>query len=209
LPTAQTFVEVYGQSADVGAFVADFAPGAQCDATSSCTSFSDVSGTQPEALTFTPRVGRDYYLIVDGPAEAAFNVALHCSTGSTCRPARAIAAGQTIVSDNMAGRPGVTNAQITYFCQGGSHTAPETSFLFTPATSGSYRIDLTNQSASLTLFVVDGPDCNTTCSSAATCSRSPAGGDESCTLSGEAHKSYFIVVDGFNPGTFTLGVTRL
>ncbi|HEY6561686.1 MAG TPA: hypothetical protein VI072_30660 [Polyangiaceae bacterium] len=210
LANAQMFLEIYGLSDNLAAFAVETGSGESCDATTGCISHADDAiGSEPEALAFTTRADRDYYVIVDGHAAAGFNVALHCSTSSTCRPARAIRAGQSINASNVAGPPNVTTSQSIYTCTGGtSFGGPEASFSFTPVVSGTYRIDLTNFNTNLQLFVVDTPNCNTTCSSAATCTRNAASADENCVLTAEAHKTYFIVVEGFGSATFTLAVTQ-
>jgi hypothetical protein len=210
IANAQTFIQIYGLSDNLGAFAIETRSGEACDATTGCISHADESiGSDPEALAFTARADRDYYVIVDGSAAATFNVALHCSTNSTCRPARAIRAGQSINASNISGPLNVTTSQNTYTCTGAtSFGAPEASFAFTPVVSGTYRVDLTNFNSNLQMFVVDAPNCNTTCSTAATCTRNASSADENCVLTAEAHKTYFIVVDGFGSATFTLAVTQ-
>jgi hypothetical protein len=207
---ADVFLSLYGLDADVEAFVVEVLPGAQCDATNSCIGHSDAySSAEPEALAFTAAAGRDYFVIVDGPQAANFNIALHCSTSSNCRPARAIQAGQTIVASNALGQPNVTDNQLSYSCSAQGREEPEASFMFTPVVAGTYRIDVTGLTTNLDLFILDAPNCNGTCSGAATCASSPASGDETCTLIAQAHKSYFIVIDGYGISTFTLSVTAL
>jgi hypothetical protein len=61
----------------------------------------------------------------------------------------------------------------------------------------------------LDLFVIDAPNCNTTCSAAATCVGSPAAQPEYCTVAAQAHATYFIVVDGDGVSNFTLSLTAI
>ena len=210
LAGADAFLGIYGLDGDLGAFVVEVISSAQCNATNSCISHSDASnGTEPEALAFPTGAGRDYFLIVDGPAAATFNITLHCSTNSTCRPARAIQAGQSIVSSNALGLANVTQNQLNYSCGSGQHSSPEAAFMFTPVVSGSYQIDLTGLGTNLDLFVVRAPNCNTTCLNSNTGSTGPSSGNESITFAAEAHTTYFIIVDGYGISTFNLSVTAL
>ena len=70
LQQQDVFLELYGLSADQDVMLIDVAAGAQCNATTSCTAagakFIGTAG--PEAVGFRSVPGRDYYIVVDGPA---------------------------------------------------------------------------------------------------------------------------------------------
>jgi len=209
--TGQTvFVELYGLSGDLALSLTDVAAGAQCDAAGACARIADDSaGTGAELLSFVPAAGRDYFLIVDGAAAADYALSVQCSPASGCSPAQTIEAGQTINASNAMGSPNVTNVLSSWSCAFGSHSAPEAAFMFTPTVTADYRVAAQNLTTNLDLFVVAAPTCNSTCATALSRSAGPSAQDEILTFRFTAGTTYYIVVDGYGVGTFTLSVTQL
>jgi hypothetical protein len=204
------FVELYETGSDLSVFVIDVTAGEPCDAANAClVAGAAASGNLPEAVAFTRAAGHEYYVVVDGSDSASFALSVQCSTVGGCSPARAIQAGQTLSASNELGSgPNVTQKLETYSCAGGAHTAPEAAFMFTPTLTASYRIDLTNFSSNLNLFVVAAPNCSSLCLSPTSASTGP-GGTESVVLDASAGTTYYIVVDGFATSVFDLTVTEL
>jgi len=206
----QVFVELYGLSADLGLFLTDVPADSACDSSSGCREAADLAtGSDPEALSFSTVAGRDYFLIVDGPTAANFSISVQCTTDSGCAPARAIQAGQSIDASNAMGEANVTNNLVRYSCASGDRTFPEAAFVFTPPSAGDYTVSLRNQTTNFDLFVVAAPNCSATCLHGTARSISPSGQDEALTFSAAADRSYYIVVDGYGNGSFTLAVTAL
>jgi hypothetical protein len=206
----RVFVELYGLGDNLGLFLADAATGAQCVGATGCIAAADdAMGTSPEALSFSPIAGRDYFLIVDGARAAGYSISVQCSSGTGCSPARAIEAGQTIDTSNTAGPLNVTSNITSYSCGGSDLTAPEAAFMFTPVSSGDYRVTVDNPTTNLQLFILAAPNCNSTCLHATSRSTNPASQNEAVTITATANRTYYIVVDGYGVGNFRLGVTAL
>ena len=179
----QVFVELYGLGGNLGLFLADVAAGAQCGGGSACSAAADdAMGTGPEALSFSPTAGRDYFLIVDGAAAAGYSISVQCSSGVGCSPARAIEAGQSIATSNTLGFPNVTSNITSYSCGGSDLAAPEAAFMFTPVANGDYRVTVQNPTTNLNLFILAAPNCNSTCLHPTARSTNPSGQDEAVTI---------------------------
>jgi hypothetical protein len=203
----QVFLQIFGLDGNLGLFVVDVPAGGTCDATSACSGAANLfSAATTEALAFTAVAGRDYYVIVDGPAAAAFSVSAQCAPSGGCVPARAIEAGQTLTGNNIPGGANVTENLSSYSCAGGDRRSPEAAYMFTPDTEGDYQVTLSNMTVGFDLFVVQGPACTSTCLSN---SARPSTQSESLTFTATANTSYYIVIDGYGTGNFELGVTAL
>lgn len=205
-------VELYGLSADLGVFAVEAVGGGQCDATQACVASDGPAGSAttpapPHAMGFSTTLGRDYYVIVDGAAAADFSIVAQCSTQGGCQPVTAIQAGQTINGNNTIGNPNVTDVLGVYSCAGGNHTGGEASYIFTPTVTGNYRVDLTNLTENFDIFIVGAPTCTSTCLNSLARSVNVNLQNESVTFSATADTSYYIVLDCYGAGSFTLTVT--
>jgi hypothetical protein len=212
VPAGQrVFAEVFGLDADLSLFAIGAAAGAQCDARSSCLAAGATgSGPVAEALSFAGTADQDHYVVVDGLAAGSYSISIQCSDFDGCIPARAIEAGQTLTGSLVLGSaPNVTQKLGSYTCAGGNRSFPEAAFMFTPTADGAYRIDLTDISTNVDLFVLAAPHCNGTCLSQNSKSTNPAGGDESIELTATAGTTYYVVVDAYGATSFTLSVTNL
>ncbi len=209
------FAEAFGLDGDLALFGIDVASGAQCAASSSCSTMSNVfSDSSPEAIGFLTQTGRDYYIVVDGAAAHNYRLAVQCSSppASTCFANRAIQAGQSIASTNAIGQPNTTNNVVQYSCMSqAGYSGPEAAYIFTPTITANYKADLTNLTADCDLFVLNGDNCGPTCLTATSRSINLNKQNESVTFAGVQNTSYFIVVDGWggNVCNFTLSLTQL
>ena len=136
---------------------------------------------------------------------------MQCSTSGGCFAAKPIQAGQSVTGTTVSGTNTTANAVTGYTCYGLSESGREAAFIFTPTTTGNYRIDLTGLSNDCDLFVVNTNNCNGTCLTGSSASTSGGGSSEAVTITGTQNVSYFIVVDGYagNTCNFTLSVTAL
>jgi len=210
------FVEIYGLSGNLGIFEIDGTTGAQCAAASACALYGDAStASSPEALGFTVQQGRDYYLVVDGAATQTYSMSVQCSTAGGCRPTKAIGVGQSISATNnpASGASNITNNNGFYSCYSLQETGPEAAWMFTPTVTGSYQVRLSGLTSDCDLFVLSSNNCNGTCLTPTSASRSTnmLRQDETVTFSGIANTTYYIVVEGWSGNTcsFTLSMTQL
>jgi hypothetical protein len=217
-PTAgdTVFLEAYGFDANLGLFLVAVNSGKSCDATLACTAASDVAGLDPEVLKFTAAANKDYYVIVDGATAGSYSLVARCASAELCNPTIAIQAGQTISGTTATSAPNVTqalaqDAATEYSCRSTIHLGPEAAYMFTPTTTGSYRVDVTNLSGNVSLFVLSGPACGTTCLDPTSQSVNATTQPETVTFSAVADTTYYFVVDSFNstPLTFDISVTAL
>jgi hypothetical protein len=210
-PGQYVIVQAYDLDTDAALFLVDVLESTDCRADFACSAFSDAPGTSAELVTFTSQGGRSIHAIVDSAsASVGYSLAVRCSPASGCRAARGIEAGQSIDASNALGSANVTQVLSLYSCSGANHLGPEAAYLFTPSATGTYRVDLTNLTGNLSLFIVAGT-CGTTCLSPTSYSVSATTQPESVTFEATAHESYYIVIDSFNttPTGYTLSVTAL
>jgi len=184
-------------------FAVNPATGAQCNAQTSCAAFGDLLTTSnAEALGVTAEAGKDYYVVVDGPAAADFSLSVQCAPTTGCFPARAIQAGQSITTSNAAGAVNVTT-KISHhapFATSG-WLAPEAAFIFTPVTSGAYTIGIKGMNGGgqfdcdLDMFLKASTACGDDSIAAGATTGQKAESIQFDTA--VANTSYFIVVDGY------------
>jgi len=199
--------EIYGVGGNLALFAINPATGAQCNAMTSCATYGDaLTSTNAEALAFTAAAGKDYYLVVDGPAAANFSMTVQCIPSGGCSPAVAIQSGQSFLSSNVGGSGPNVTSNITHHqpFSGSGWTGPEAAYVFTPTATASYTVSIVGNplanklDCDADLFVKQASTgCGQeTLAYSATIGTKP----ETITFNGVANTTYFIVVDGFLDG---------
>ena len=210
-PNRDVFVQLYGLDGNLDLMLLDVESSAVCDATRACSAHgSAYNDNRSEALGFASAAGRDYFVVVDGPAPARYSLSIACSLAGGCKPVRAIEVGQTLQASTVLGTgDNVTQNVSTYSCAGGNHSAPEAAFFFTPTEAGNYVVRLDNPTANVNLFVLGLPNCDGTCLTQTSASTNNARQNEAVTFMAAAHTGYFVVVDGAVTADFELSITKL
>ena len=112
-----------------------------------------------------------------------------------CTPQGQVSCGSTVVSSTTAGAMDMSD----YSCSGWNESGPEMTYEFTPLTSGSVTVALTEMQSGedLDVFVLEDACDATGCL---------AFGNVDTTFDAQAGVTYFLVVDGYAgaAGTFTL-----
>jgi hypothetical protein len=168
-------------AADV--YVLDAARG--CDG-AACIAWGDSETTVPVVA------GETYYLAVDGPAAAGYNLSTSCDfPPGVCRPVQPLACGDAVFGDTRSAL--ATDANDVYPCAASDQSGPEFTYEFAPPDRlGDYLVSLTllPQDEELDVFVLrnEGSGCN------------PAGcvawGDAGLDFTAQASSQYYVAVDG-------------
>jgi len=128
-------------------------------------------------------------------------------TGRNFSPAAVCTAGWTLTcggSDTWNnGYSGATDNIDYYPCVGWNETGPEYAYSFTPGSSTQVTVTLSNMTADLDVFVLDGSSGR--CSSSACI----AYGNTTTSFEASAGRTYYIVVDGYygSVGSYTVNVS--
>ncbi|MEW5869829.1 MAG: PA14 domain-containing protein [Chloroflexota bacterium] len=126
-----------------------------------------------------------------------------CQSG-VCIPNMPIFCGSTYNGRND--QPGSNNQITSYPCSTWTESGPEVTYRFSPSLTGQATITLTNMSADLDLFILDG--ASGACSNQNCLTKSDTAANESVTLNIQAGQLFYIVVDGYKNAIsdFTIGV---
>ncbi len=162
-----------------------------------CLRSSKTSNTQTnnEGILYENAPIGTYYLVVDGPQSAVYNLELNCGY-LNCNNAIQLACGETYNGNNSNGDDNVS----LYGCSGNiynvENNGPEIVHYFTVTQAGEVKISLTNLSANLELFLLSD------CDRGACLDFSQKDGTSSESITADLSPGvYYVVVDGKNGAT--------
>lgn len=136
---------------------------------------------------------------------ATMTADLYVTAGSSgiCDPDWTLGCGDTDNWNN--GGAGSTDQVDAYSCSSWNESGPEYTYTFVPNSSGQVNVTLSNVTADLDIFVLDG--ATGTCSG----NNCLAYGDSSATFNAAAGHPYYLVVDGYQGAisNYTINVSCL
>jgi hypothetical protein len=156
----------------------------------SCIAYGDTSAI------FNVETGTQYYIVVDGYVGASSNFTLSVVCGWICEPMDTIGCGDV----DSSSTEGMLNKITTYNCTLWDESGPEYVYSFVPQGNGQVTATLSNMTADLDVFVLQGTCGQNSCI---------AYGDSFATFNAMSGTQYYIVVDGYAgaSGIYTLEVT--
>jgi len=191
-------VKVTGMSADLDLFVVSSYSDKDCDG--SCSYKSVTAGNGDETVNFTAYSSSRYYVVVDSKSTPSpYQLEVYCppSCYNSKNRLSCTFRGDQRRNDDATRSTDLVDA---YGACATGESGNEVSYTFTPTTSGSYTVSLSNTAADLDLVVIESTssskcDPSTACLAQGT---TVGSGNESVTFTASSSKYYYIVVDGKN-----------